>query len=330
MMTMNTQAAMSAVERATRAIKENRWRDAIADLRAAHDRAPGDVDIAGKLGFALSRDERYEEAIRVFDELHKKQPRDPKWPYMIGYQFYHHKHWARAIHWFDRALALRLKYVKVLYRKGYAHTALGQEQESITAFSDCIACWEEMTGASQEHERPSYGKTQFQLGKIYLKKGLTFKARRHLQIAAEIDSQNHDVLYELGQCYLKLNQLDEALRALQAADQIKPATDYILDRLARAHAEKGDYAARREGVSADTRAPPTLICTATPGNDVFGAAAISQSAFSPAACCQKAARQSQHSLCSRSGARRHRTTQGGTCVVRPGRSLSKNKIQPRL
>jgi tetratricopeptide (TPR) repeat protein len=100
-----------------------------------------------------------------------------------------------------------------------------------------------MTPEAQERDRSVYGKAQFQLGKVYLKKGLSLKARRHLQIAAEIHAQDHDFLYELGQCHLKNNQLDDALRELQAADRIKPGTDYILDRIAQTYAKKGDYAA---------------------------------------------------------------------------------------
>jgi tetratricopeptide (TPR) repeat protein len=231
------------MERASRAIKENRWADAISDLKTLHERAPNNLETWGKLGFAFSRNEQYQEAIQVFDELCMKQPTEPKWHYMVGYQYYQQKLWAKAISRFDKALAVKPGYVKVLYRKGYAHTALGQEKEAIEALTGCIAHWEKMTATAQEYDRPSYGKAQFQLGKIYLKKGLTFKARRHLQIVAEIDSQDHDVLYELGQCYLKLDQFNEALNTLQAADQVKPGVDYILDRLAQAHAKKGDYSA---------------------------------------------------------------------------------------
>lgn len=241
-MTMNTQvSSTSELERATEAMKENRWADAITDLRTAHERSPDNCDIWGQLGFAFSRNEQYAEAIRVFEELSAKEPTSPKWPYMAGYQHYQQKAWASAIEWFDKALKLRSGYVKVLYRKGYAHLALGQEQEGIEVLTSCVNSWVKMTGAAQEAERPSYGKAHFQLGKIYLKKGRAFKARGHLQIAAQIDSKDHDVLYELGQCYLKLNLLDEAIRTLQAGDQIKPGTDYVLDRLAQAHAQKGEY-----------------------------------------------------------------------------------------
>lgn len=242
-MTMNTQvSSTSELERATQAIKENRWADAITDLRTAHERAPDNCDIWGQLGFAFSRNEQYAEAIRVFKELSTKEPTSPKWPYMAGYQHYQQKAWARAIESFDKALKLRPGYVKVLYRKGYAHLALGQEEEGIEALTSCVDSWAKMPATAQESERPCYGKAHFQLGKIYLKKGRAFKARGHLQIAAQIDSKDHDVLYELGQSYSKLNLLDEAIRTLQAADQIKPGTDYVLDRLAQAHAQKGEYA----------------------------------------------------------------------------------------
>ena len=205
---MDTQLpAMNELERATRAMNENRWSEAIPDLRTAHERMPDDVEIAWKLGFALSRDERYEDAIHVLDELHRKHPQDPRWPYMIGFQHYQQKAWEQAIDWFAKALALRPEYVKVLYRKGYAHTALGQEQEAIRTLSDCINYWEKMTPEAQERDRSNYGKAQFQLGKVYLKKGLSLKARRHLQIAAQIHPQDHDFLYDLGKCNLHNNQL---------------------------------------------------------------------------------------------------------------------------
>src|SRR5947209_3628887 len=159
---MDTQlSAMNELERAIRAMSENRWSDAIPDLQTAHERRPDDVDIAWKLGFALSRDERYEDAIHVLGELHRKHPRDARWPYMVGYQFYQQDDWTQAVEWFGKAVALRPDYVKALYRKGYAHTALSQEQDAIKTLSDCISYWEKMTPEAQEHDRSNYGKAQF-------------------------------------------------------------------------------------------------------------------------------------------------------------------------
>jgi tetratricopeptide (TPR) repeat protein len=241
---MNThESATNELERATRAMNENRWGDAITDLRVAHERTPDDIGIAGKLAFSLSRDGRYGDAVRVLEELHRRQPQEAKWPYMIGYQYYEKQAWKEAIDWFAKALGVRPGYVKVLYRKGYAHVALAQENEAINALSECIKHWEKMTSEAQDQDRSIYAKAQFQLGKLLLKKGLTLKASRHLEVAAQHQAQNHDFLYELGQCHLKNNRLDDALKELQAADRIKPGTDYIIDRLAQTYVKKGDYLA---------------------------------------------------------------------------------------
>jgi tetratricopeptide (TPR) repeat protein len=239
---MNTQgSATNELERATRAMNENRWADAIPDLQTAHLRTPDDVQIAGRLAFALSRDRRYDEALRVLEELHRGQPEEPKWPYMIGYQYYDKQAWKEANDWFAKALRIRPGYVKALYRKGYAHIALEQDNEAINALSDCLKHWERMTPEAQERDRSIYGKAQFQLGKLLLKKGLSRKASQHLEIATRINNQDHDFLYELGQCHLKNDRLDDALRELQAADRIKPGTDYIIDRIAQTYAKKGDF-----------------------------------------------------------------------------------------
>src|SRR5262245_11141127 len=192
-------------------MNENRWKDAITDLRAAHEREPDNIEISGKLGFALSRDGRYRDAIHILEELHNRQPEEAKWPYMIGYQYYEKKGWQEALDWFAKALRIRPGYVKALYRKGYAHVALAQENEAINALSDCIKHWERLAPDAQERDRSSYGKAQFQLGKVLLKKGLSRKASQHLEIATRINNQDPDFLYELGQCHLKNNRLDDAL-----------------------------------------------------------------------------------------------------------------------
>src|SRR5262249_21384633 len=146
------------------AMNENRWGDAITDLRKAHESTPNDVDIAGRLGFALSRDGRYGDAMAIFEHLHREHAQDPKWPYMVGYQHYEKQAWRQAIDWFAKALVLRPGYVKVLYRKGYAHIALSQENEAIESLTKCINQWEKTTTEEQDRDRATYGKAQFQLG----------------------------------------------------------------------------------------------------------------------------------------------------------------------
>jgi len=59
---------MNEMERVKLAIKENRWADAIVDLRTTREREPYNIAIWGQLGFALSRNEQHREAIEQLRE----------------------------------------------------------------------------------------------------------------------------------------------------------------------------------------------------------------------------------------------------------------------
>lgn len=100
--------------------------------------------------------------------------------------------------------------------------------------------WHRLLPDLQQTERKTYGKANFQLGKAYLSKGLSLKARRPLEIAVQIDGDDHDKRYELGKCLLKNSDVEGAIRELEKAHVLKPGTDYVLDRLAQAYVAEGD------------------------------------------------------------------------------------------
>jgi tetratricopeptide (TPR) repeat protein len=231
------QACLTAGERA---INENRWPEAVKWLAKATEFIPADTAVLGKLGFCLSRNQEYQRAIEVFTDLSTREPKVARWPYMVGYQYYMQSQWAEAVRWFDQALGIQPTYLIVLYRKGYAHLRMDQLTEAERSFRSCLTIWEDLPPEAQQEKRSSYSDACFQLGKLYLKQGLTFKARRCLTLAVEHDQDHADKRYELGKCLLQTGQANEAIKELRYADRLNAGVDYIIDRLAQAYIAIGD------------------------------------------------------------------------------------------
>jgi tetratricopeptide (TPR) repeat protein len=222
------------------AFEQCRWLDAIESFREVLAEGPKQPDLVGKLAFALSQARKYDEAVEVLMRLCEDEPRLAKWPYMVGYQFYMWGDWKRAIEWFDKALALNGAYVKALYRKGYAHFQLGQHDDSVKALLACIESWQRLSPELQQADNKTYEKANFLLGKAYLGRGLSLKARQPLQIAVKMDGDNPDRRYELGKCLLQNSDVQGAIRELDRANSLRPGTDYVIDRLAQAYVQRGD------------------------------------------------------------------------------------------
>ena len=231
------QACLTAGERA---INENRWPEAVKWLAKATELIPADTAVLGKLGFCLSRNQEYRRAVEVFTDLSTREPKVARWPYMVGYQYYMQSQWSEALRWFDQALGIQPMYLIVLYRKGYAHLRMEQLAEAERAFKSCLTIWEDLPPEAQQEKQSSYSDACFQLGKLYLKQGLTFKAKRCLTLAVEHDPDHADKHYELGKCLLQTGQANEAIKELRRADTLNAGVDYVIDRLAQAYIAIGD------------------------------------------------------------------------------------------
>jgi tetratricopeptide (TPR) repeat protein len=225
---------------ALKAFNECRWQDAIPILNEVFSADPSNIDIGGKLGFALSQARLLNDAIEIFKQLSIVQPEKAIWPYMVGYQFYAKSEWQQSIEWFDKALRLNPDYIKCLYRKGYAQTRAGKREEAMETLKHCLKIWEESDESTKQTDRKYYGNANFLLGKSYLNVGLSLKARRPLEIAVSFDDDDCDKRYELGKCLLQNGNIDGAIEQLTAADSLRGGVDYVLDRLAQAFIAKGD------------------------------------------------------------------------------------------
>lgn len=238
--------ANDRLQEGLQAFDDCRWRDAIPCFQEVVAQHPDQHDIAAKLAFALSQVRDYDQAVKILVHLSSNEPRAARWPYMVGYQFYMRAQWAEAIEWFDKALSLNQGYIKALYRKGYSHFRLDQTDDCEKALKACIENWRRLSPELQQAERKTYGKANFIMGKAFLARGLSLKAKRPLHIAVQMDGNDPDRRYELGKCLLKNGDVQEAIEELEWANKLKPGTDYVVDRLAQANAERGDLARAEE------------------------------------------------------------------------------------
>ncbi len=88
-------------------------------------------------------------------------------------------------------------------------------------------------------ERPGNPGLQLFLGKLRLKFGDTAEARKHLEIARELEPENSEVRTELGKVYESQNQPELAAREYQEAVTLGSAEELPLKRLAETYLQEG-------------------------------------------------------------------------------------------
>lgn len=219
-----------------------KWSEAADSCFQALKIEPQNNEVKGELGWYLSRSKRYDEAIKLFQELMQAEPEHAKWPYMLGYQYYDQQNWREATNWFGRALELREDYLIVLYRKGYAHTQLGETHEAQALFVKCVNLWREITDIErQQRESKTYSDACLQLGKMLLERGQAERAINAFAEAVKYDQMDAHKHYNLGKAYFEAGKYDNAMQHFLEADRCEPHKDYIQYYIARTFTAQGDY-----------------------------------------------------------------------------------------
>lgn len=234
------QKIASCLEKAEQFASENKWAEATESYKQAVDLKPSDNSVFGKLGFCYSRNRQHNLAIEIFSKLAEREPFIARWPYMIGYQYYDKKEWNKAIEFFDKAISLKADYIKALYRNAYSHLQIADPEGAEPLLLRCVDSWRRLDDAGKLNEKNRYSNVCFQLGKLYLEKGLTWKAEKWLKEAVNQDHEDEFKHYNLGKALLKNRKIPQALEEFQAADTLHPHLDYLQDKLASAHLLAGN------------------------------------------------------------------------------------------
>ena len=211
-------------------------RDSLAEYtEAAKYRRPSafDLKIVG-CDYVLLAD--YLDADKWFSKVVEWSPQDMEAWYFLGRAKYNENRFDEAIRAFEQALKLDPKNVRAEDNMGLAFEGLGRNDEARSAYRDAID-WQ--TGARQTYPDPYINlgailvtegqpnqaliylskalqiapndyRPHYQAGKAYLALDRLTESRRELQQAIKLSPQNASLHYVLGQVYRKEGLLQEA------------------------------------------------------------------------------------------------------------------------
>lgn len=198
--------------------KENNWEDAIKLYREIVIENDS-INNLSKLGWCLSRNENYQDAIECFQKLAMKEPKMAKWKYMIGYQYYSQKRWKEAIRYFEETLNIKPDYFIVKYRVSYAYIQLAGIYKKLTKpefwkalghIKECHELWENFNDKTREKEQNIYFDINFLHGKILMDlPNHRIEAIKYFKNALKI--KNDDICkYNLSKTYYLMGDYQNA------------------------------------------------------------------------------------------------------------------------
>lgn len=222
---------------------EKNWGGAIKEYSLALISDPNNPELMDKMGWCLSRNKEYNDAIIVFKDLVNLQPQTAKWYYMVGYQFYAQEKYTEAIEWFRKSLQLDDNNMKVLYRCGRAYVYLSQPEVAVDYFTKCVNIWQSFDNLDKqkifEHE---YSRSCFHLGKYLLDiRKNPERAINAFEQALNYTNPEADDYYNFGKALFEANRYEDALKNFIKAQKLNSHKSYIIRYIAKTYLRLDNY-----------------------------------------------------------------------------------------
>jgi tetratricopeptide (TPR) repeat protein len=155
----------------------------------------------------------YSDADKWFSQVVSETPNDPDAWYLLGRTRYNENEFAAAISSFERALALRPRYVEAQNNIGLCWKELNEHDKARAAFQAAID-W--------QGDAPVDAQPYLNLGALLADAGKNDEALPFLMKAVSLAPKNPSVHEELGKVYLAMNKLSEAQSELEQAIAFAP------------------------------------------------------------------------------------------------------------
>jgi tetratricopeptide (TPR) repeat protein len=155
----------------------------------------------------------YSDADEWFSQVVSETPDDADAWYLLGRTKYNENEFAAAISSFERALALRPRYVEAQNNIGLCWKELNEHEKARTAFQTAID-W--------QGDAPVDAQPFLNLGALLADTGKKDEALPFVMKAVSLAPKNPSVHEELGKVYLAVNKLSEAQAELEKAVALAP------------------------------------------------------------------------------------------------------------
>lgn len=252
----------------------NRWEDILALFYPVAEKLPEladsglDLDIRLKVGFALGRAMRHDEAMTCLSEVLQRDPDRVMAHYSLAYTILDLLFTARTerglltpkrraelireahVH-FERSRELAPDSVVFFYREGVLYKEIeGKPRQAIPLFEQAIANWEKQSAEEQKHHHqqlPKYIKSLYHLASCLLKLDLPRRSLKFLERMMVLDQDRNHMHplfkhFAMGKVLFALGRPKEALDHLETAahraDRGQP-TDFVWELAARCCLELG-------------------------------------------------------------------------------------------
>jgi tetratricopeptide (TPR) repeat protein len=208
-----------------------------AGFRSVLASSPNHIGALGNLGVVYSRQERYADAVRVYEQALRMEPKNKHLLLNLGLGFFKQERFDEAASRFERVLELDRTHAQARELLATCQLALGRAQYEAARFEEAAALLER---ARDNRPTPEIRR---ELGKAYVSLRRNDEARAELKIAMEADRRDPEPPYYLGSLLVQEGEDSAAVPLLETARRLNPEFWGVYYYLGRALLAKGDDAA---------------------------------------------------------------------------------------
>jgi tetratricopeptide (TPR) repeat protein len=184
--------------------------EALMHLRQALELNPNYVDAHNNLGMAFARQGRLAEAVKCFETSLRLNPGQPDAHYNLGNVAFAQGGVSDAVTHYRATLHAKPDSIEAHHNLGIALATLGRTQEAVAEFAAALKL------------KPDFGPTQYQLAEVLLKQGQRAEAVRWFGAAVQSQPGYAEAHHRLGLVLAEELKAGEAIQHLREAVRLKP------------------------------------------------------------------------------------------------------------